>query len=77
MVTKKIRKVDSLTIQQSDYVSLWADDNLEANAPKSPDKYAEEPLWDRWPLRYAYRPYFLLKNSLSILNPALKKVKFD
>ena len=72
---KKIKEVDKFIVQQSDFVRLW--DTSSSNKPQSKNipKFSIS-YWDRWPIKYFYRPYALVKSSLSIFNPHLSKVKF-
>tara|TARA_A100001015_G_scaffold244688_1_gene280301 strand:- start:589 stop:1419 length:831 start_codon:yes stop_codon:yes gene_type:complete len=76
---KKVHKVEALKVQQSDYLNLWgeADAGDGANtALTTTDMGAKTPLWDRWPIRYFYRPYILVKGSVSSFNPNLSKIRF-
>ena len=76
--TRKIQLVEQMIVQQSDYIYLWSGDisnkKVHSTKPKQ-DEAVAETLWDKWPIKYLYRPYVLLKNSISSLNPHLEKYK--
>ena len=73
--SKKVRDVKELTVQQSDYVNLWESSDLD-EAGEIFNSLGGIPYWDKWPIKYIYRPYTILKSSISIFNPYLKKFKF-
>lgn len=73
--TKKIKEVDQLIVQQSDYVSLWDKSSKNKTKFKNLSK-SNISNWDMWPIKYFYRPYVLIKNGLNIFNPHLSRCKF-
>mgnify|MGYP001267115785 CR=1 FL=1 len=73
--TKKLKDIKELKVQQSDYINLW--ESFDDNAIKdNSNNFGGVPYWDKWPIKYIYRPYSIMKSSVSFLNPYLKKFKF-